>query len=270
MNGEAQKVLPPQIDRLEMKFTIPYSMIDPISEFASVYCSLDKYSIQSENGYYMVNNLYFDSPEYLFLRMRLMHVQNRFNLRVRSYGCDVGMPYFLEIKQRTGQIIRKYRAKVTDQEWYKVYTEPGYESHNESDDPLETRNRKLFERMIYSYNASPKVLTQYIRKAWVSDVDDYARVTFDKELMYSPETDYNLVPNENAMVSCDPETVFNSGCSVILELKCYSSLVPLWMIDMIKYFDLQRRSFSKYVTGVREVLGLFFYSSTSSVANIQL
>jgi len=269
MKGEGQKVLPPLIERLEMKFTIPYSMIEPISEFASVYCSPDKYSLQSENGYYKVNNLYFDSPEFLFLRLRLMHVQNRFNLRVRSYGSNVGMPYFMEIKQKTGHIIRKHRAKITDQEWYKVYTEPGYESQNESDNPLEIRNRKLIERIIYSYNASPKVLTQYIRKAWVSDIDDYARVTFDKELNYAPETEYNLVPNENAMVSCDPETVFDPGCSVILELKCYSSFVPLWMIDLIKYFNLQRRSFSKYMTGVREVLGLYVYSSASTVANIR-
>lgn len=270
MAGETQKALPPQIDRFEMKFTIPFSMIDPISEFASVYCSPDKYSLQSENGYYKVNNLYLDTPDYLFLRMRLMSVQNRFNLRVRSYRSDTGMPYFLEIKQKNGQIIRKYRAKVTDQEWYKVYTEPGFESNSESDDPLETRNRKLIERMIYSYNASPKVLTQYIRKAWVSDVDDYARVTFDMELKYAPETEYNLTPNEDAMVSCDPETVFDSGCSVILELKCYSAFVPLWMIDLIKYFDLQRRSFSKYLTGVREVLGLYAFCSTSTVASIGL
>ena len=269
MSSETQKVLPPRIERIEMKFTIPFSMVDPISEFAAVYCSPDKYSIQSENGYYKVNNLYFDSPEYLLLRMRLMRVQKRFNLRVRSYGSNVGMPYFLEIKQRMGQIIRKYRAKVSDQGWYKVYTEPGFESHKESDDPHEIRNRNLFERMIYSYNASPKVLTQYIRKAWVSDVDDYARVTFDKELMYMPETEYNLVPNENMMVSCDPETVFDPGCSVIMELKCYSSFVPLWMIDLIKHFNLQRRSFSKYITGIREVLGLYAYCSTSTAASIR-
>lgn len=269
MRGEAQKILPPRIERLEMKYTIPFSLVDPISEFASVYCSLDKYSAKSENGYYRVNNLYLDSPDYLLLRMRLMHVQNRFNLRVRSYGGDDGVPYYLEIKQKTGQIIRKYRAKVTDPDWYKVYTEPGFESDDESNDSSELHNRKLFERMIYSYNASPKVLTQYNRKAWVSDVDDYARVTFDKDLQFAPESEFNLVPNESVMVSCDPETVFDRDCSVILELKCYSTLFPLWMIDLIKYFDLQRRSFSKYMTGVREVLGLYTYSSASSVANTQ-
>ena len=79
-------------------------------------------------------------------------------LRVRSYGDDPGMPYFLEIKQRLGQNIRKYRTKTTDPDWYKTYTEPGFVSSDVNDDAIEERNRKLFERMIYSYNASPKVL----------------------------------------------------------------------------------------------------------------
>ncbi len=270
MQDDAPRTALPIIERIEIKFSIPFSMVESISEFVSVYCSLDKYSSQSENGYYIVRNLYFDSPEYLFLRMRLSRVQNRFNIRVRSYGGDAGMPYFLEIKQKTGQVIRKYRSKVSDQEWYKVFSEPGYESIEESDNPIEGRNRKLFERLTYTYDATPKVLTQYVRKAWVSDVDDYARVTFDKELMYKPETEYNLVTNEAVMIPCDPETVFDPGCSVILELKCYSAFIPLWMIDLIKYFNLQRRSFSKYMTGVLEVLGLYDYGSTSSTANIRL
>ncbi|MDP8229278.1 MAG: polyphosphate polymerase domain-containing protein [Candidatus Electryoneaceae bacterium] len=268
MKIDTQKALPPQIERIEMKFTIPLSLVEPISEFASVYCSPDIYSLSTDDGYYRVNNLYFDSPEYLFVRMRLMSVHKRFNVRVRSYGVDSTMPYFLEIKQKIGQIIKKYRARITDKDWYKVYTEPGFESNDESDDPLETRNRKLFERMIFSYNASPKVFTRYVRKAFVSDIDDYARVTFDKHLMYRIEDEYNLQPNDGAMASCDYETSFDPDCSVILELKCYQSMVPLWMIDLIKYFDLRRRSFSKYLTGIREVLGQYLYSPTSTVANI--
>ena len=265
MKGEAQKTIPPLIERIEMKFTIPFSLVEPISEFASIYCSPDKYSVKSNDGYYMVNSLYFDSPEFLFVRMRMARAENRFNIRVRSYGNLPSMPYYLELKQKKGHIIRKYRAKITDPEWYKVLTLPGHDSILESDNPVEIRNSKLIERLIHSYDASPKVLTQYKRKAWVSDVDDYGRVTFDMELKYAPETEYNVAPIEYAMVSCDPEIVFDPGCSVVLELKCYAAFVPLWMIDLIKYFDLHRRGFSKYLNGVREVLGLNVYSSASVV-----
>jgi len=260
-NERKQKGLPPRLDRYELKFGIPRELTEPISEFASVYCSLDNYSLKSEKGFYRVNNLYLDSPGYLFLRKRMEGAENRFNMRVRSYGDHPTMPYFLEIKQKVGGVVRKYRATVRDEEWYKVYIEPGFESREKDDAPSEIKNRELFERTIFTYNVSPKVLTQYLRKAYISDVDDYARVTFDTDLRFMPESEYNLHPEESEMISCDAETVFPPGCSVILELKCYTSQVPLWMIDLIRYFDLQRMSFSKYMTGIIQVLGLYRYDS---------
>ncbi len=257
MREKKQKNLPPRLERYEMKFTIPLELTDAISDFASIYCSPDQYSLRAEKGFYRVNNLYLDSPGYLFLKKRIEGAENRFNMRVRSYGDHPLMPYFLEIKQKFGNVIRKYRTSVSDEEWYKVWTEPGFESREKKDESAAAKNRELFERMIFTYNVEPKVLTQYVRKAYVSDVDDYARVTFDMDMRFMPESEYNLVPREREMVSCDAETVFDPGCSVILELKCYTSQVPLWMIDLIRYFDLQRRSFSKYTTGVTQVLGLW-------------
>jgi hypothetical protein len=111
--------------------------------------------------------------------------------------------------------------------------------------------------MAYSYNATPKVLTQYMRKAYVSDIDEYVRVTFDIDLRYQAEEEYNMIPHEDKMVPLDNEALFDPGSNVILELKCYTTRVPLWMVDLIRYFNLSRRSFSKYVTGVSEVLNLF-------------
>ena len=43
-------------------------------------------------------------------------------------------------------------------------------------------------------------------------------------------------------------------CSVILELKCYATQVPLWMLDMIRCFNLTRRSFSKYTNATMKLL----------------
>ena len=118
---------------------------------------------------------------------------------------------------------------------------------------------KLFERLVYSYDASPVVLTQYLRKAWISEVDDYARVTFDIDLRFRPENAYNPVPGENDMVSCDHSLIFDPECSVILELKCYTTSVPVWMLDLIRLFNLKRNSFSKYAAGASELLGLYQY-----------
>jgi len=241
-------------------------MVDPICDFVSAYCSLDNYSSQTAHGFYRVNNLYLDSPNYLFLKKRMDGAENRFNMRIRSYGDKPSLPYFLEIKQKIGTIIRKYRALVSNKNFHKAFTEPGFTLREPDDSLAVGANKDRFERLIYSYRVSPKLLTQYLRKAWVSDVDDYARVTFDRDLRYMPESNYNLMPREEEMVSYDPETLFDPGCSVVLELKCYTLNVPLWMIDLIKYFDLTRRSFSKYMSGALEVLGHHRYDTATRVS----
>jgi len=253
MAKNEQKGLPPVLERYELKFTIPFDYVEPISQFVAPYCTMDKFSVITPGNFYRVNNLYLDSPNFLFLKKRMDGADNRFNMRVRSYGDDPSMPYFVEIKQKKGNIIKKYRAKVTDPEWFKVYTEPGFTCREQTEDPEVINNLKLFERLIYSYNVSPKILTQYVRKAWVSDIDDYARVTFDIDLKYMEENSWNLIPDQNRLNNYDNVTAFDSGASVVLELKCYTSAVPYWMIDLIREFSLKRRSFSKYLSGAREL-----------------
>jgi len=249
------------VERYESKFTIPEYLVEPIADFVSVYCLLDEYSEQTTDGYYRVNNLYFDSPNYLFLKKRLDRSDNRFNLRIRSYGDNPEMPCFFEIKQKKVNVVRKYRTAVYGEDWCELFESPGY-TLPENENSNAASNKTLFLKMAYSYNATPKVLTQYRRKAYVSDVDDYARVTFDIDLSYQPEEGYTVIPDEGKMVPLDNETLFDPACNVILELKCYTTEVPLWMIDLIKHFNLRRRGFSKYVTGVSEVLNLFRYDDS--------
>jgi len=256
-----QRDMPHQLERYEMKFVIPDFMIDSISEFASIYCSLDKYSAMAGNQFYRVNNLYFDSPNYLFLKNRINGSDNRFNMRIRTYGNTPESTCFLEIKQKKVNIIRKFRSRSDKDEWQGMFQTPGYVL-DEKKESRKSSNKHLFFRLACTYNAAPKILTQYVRKAYVSDIDDYARVTFDTDLRYQPEEEYTLAPDDEKMIPLDNETIFDSGCNVILELKCHSANVPLWMIDLIRCFNLRKRSFSKYVTGVSNVLGLYKYDSS--------
>ncbi|MBM4056191.1 MAG: polyphosphate polymerase domain-containing protein [Planctomycetes bacterium] len=255
-----QKTTPSIRQRYESKFVIPKEMIEPISNFASVYCSPDKHSINSHNGFYRVNNLYFDTPDFLFLMRRLDGCENRFNMRIRSYTDSRELPCFLEVKQKTGDIVNKYRAALHDKNWHKLFEDPDY-TLSEEEDFAPTSYKTLFFKLAYTYNATPVMLSQYWRKAYESNVNEYARVTFDTDLRYQPAEGYCLIPDENKMVPLDDETLFDPECDVVLELKCYSMQVPLWMIDLIRYFNLQRRGFSKYVAGVLNVLQLCTYDT---------
>lgn len=249
------KVTPPVLERYELKFVIPESLIEPISEFASIYCSLDKYSRESEDLFYDVNNLYLDTPYYLFLRNRLTGCENRFNMRIRSYGDNPQFPYFLEVKQKKVNVILKYRGRIYEEDWLDLITMSNFIPRKAASEK-ELSNIQLFQRLALSYNIEPKVYTQYRRKAYVSDHEEYARVTFDVALRYMTEDHYNLSPVEEKMVPYDYPMFFDEGCNVILEMKCYTTHVPLWMVDCIRTFDLRRRSFSKYANGVTEVLNI--------------
>lgn len=245
-----ETVSPLFLERYELKYMIPLSLVKPISDFASLYCAPDPHTLASDTGYYRVTTLYLDSPQALFLRMRLEGAENRFNIRVRAYGETPGPP-FLEIKQKYGQVIRKYRAGIQDSDWQRAFTHPGCGLAGKDGDSEEARNLRLFERVVFTHQAEPKILTQYLRSAWISRVDAYARVTFDRNLRYMEEEGWELAPREADMRPCDEAGCFDPGCSVILELKCHAASVPLWMIEMIRCFQLQRRSFSKYLNGAR-------------------
>jgi hypothetical protein len=240
--GEIGSVL----ERYELKYTIPYSMVDEISAFVEAYCFLDKYSEKSPDRFYKINSLYFDTPDFLFLRKRLAREHRRFNMRIRSYGDNPQLPYFLEVKQKRGDIIKKLRAKVFNADLDAMLNGPVEDSFLSGD--KEAPSRAAFLRLRHIYNAQPQVIVQYRRKAYISHYEDYARVTFDKELCYMEQHDYSPVPVEGQMTSCDIENEYDPGCNLILELKCYTSYVPLWMVDCIRKFQLKRRGFSKFST----------------------
>lgn len=254
----------PVLERYELKFTIPEELVGPISAFIEPYCALDKYSEISHDGFYQVNSLYLDTPEYLFLRNRMARVHNRFNMRVRSYTENPAPPYFLEVKQKCGDIIRKHRARIADPDLLRVLDpNAGPECLSA---PGDADKAALFRDLVHRFNASPVVMTRYRRKAYFSHCDEYARVTFDAGLRYWQQREYKPLSLEGGLAPSDVETLFDERTSVILELKCFTRYVPLWMVDMIRTFELRRRGFSKYGAGMAQVFRKYEYDDGDRVS----
>ena len=110
--------------------------------------------------------------------------------------------------------------------------------------------------MVTTYGAQPTILTQYRRKAYLSTVDDYARVTFDRSMRYREESGYNVHPSEETMLNYDHAASFGApGANVVLELKCERK-IPVWIVDLIKRFDLTRGGFSKFDSSMRECFSI--------------
>ena len=188
------------LDRFEAKYIIPIAQIDSIVRFLMPYCSYDKYSADSQDRFYKVNSLYFDTPEYLLLKRRMTKSEKRFNMRIRSYGDDSCLPFFLEIKQRIGDIVRKTRGRVNNPD-FADYFETASGPQQNSDGSKNSEHTELFYRTAHRYNASPVVLVQYRRQAFFSNYDEYARVTFDLDLKCMAQTRFDPSPVESIDVS---------------------------------------------------------------------
>ncbi len=248
----AGPVSPLVLERYELKYTIPYSLVDPISQYVSAFCELDYYSEISPNGFYVINSLYFDTPGFLFYRKKENDAPDRFSLRIRSYGGSPKPPFYFETKEKMREFSRKRRGKVPIDNWQDIFLDP---SAITGFDPMEDSHIRHFLNLTNTYNASPVLLTQYSRRAFLSTIDDYARVTFDAKFRFQRETNYNVIPDEQKMVNYDhPEYFKDPGTNVVLELKCERK-VPAWIVDLIQYFQLTRGSFSKFESAMIESYG---------------
>jgi VTC domain len=244
IKSTTEAVSPLILERYELKYLIPLDLVEPISQYAEMYCEMDYYSQIEPEHFYVINSLYFDSDDFKIFNYKQLSQSNRFNLRIRSYGSNPKPPYFFEVKKKSNDVVRKIRGKVFEPD-LNLFIDQILEGEIEAD-PKSQAAVNEFLYWNYRFQAQPKVLTQYRRKAYISTVDDYARVTFDRDLRYHHETNWNVIPNEQYLQHYDHALAFKDTQSfVILELKS-TTKVPMWMIDMIKYFNLYRQSISKF------------------------
>lgn len=254
-------VSPLLFERYELKYLIPLDQVDEISRFVEIYCELDPFSKKEDDGFYKVNNIYLDSPNFLFLNRRLAGMDHRFNMRIRSYGDNPVFPFFCEVKHKTMGIVKKHRAKIFEEKWAEIFENKDFSKLDDNEISDLSNYKKNFLRLAFIHDVQPKVFTQYRRKAYASNVDEYARVTFDRDLKYQKRNTYDMSPDESELNHYDNPLKFYDDRNIIMELKCTTN-VPKWFIDMITLFNLERVSFSKYANGVEEVfLDNSFYKS---------
>jgi len=251
------------LERFELKYHIPADLVPELEAFVRPYCEPDKFTRQSEGDGYWVRSLYVDSPNLLFFRNKLEKVPDRFNMRIRRYGYDEQSksPSFFEIKRKREDIVQKYRGRWDSNRPEDLFCIPEKNMNLQQcwpAQPSEYVNLERFLRLALEYQAEPVVLTRYKRRAWFGVDESYSRVTFDSCLSFSSCSgasrqidpwEFNLPARAG---SSDFPDVFAPGTDTIMELKCYRREFPVWMLDMIRTFNLQRTSFSKYGAALLE------------------
>ncbi len=239
-----------ELDRHEAKYVIPPSYVPKIRDFIQPFCVPDSHGSDDLHEY-VVTTLQLDSPSLSLYHAKELEVVNRFKIRARTYGSNPNDPVFLEIKRKFRGCIHKSRACIPADAWNAdIIKRPEivttFWSKKEEFAYLE------FIRLVKLIGAEPVALVRYTREAYMGKIDHYARVTFDRNLMYQPTREWDLKGENKRWFSMDTglaQNKMNRYSGVILELKTLSD-APQWMIDLVTAFDLVRTGNCKYATAV--------------------
>ncbi|MBN2011619.1 polyphosphate polymerase domain-containing protein [candidate division KSB1 bacterium] len=238
------------VRRYELKYTITEEIAAQIKEYIRNICTLDKHVPPGKSGY-IVNNLYFDTADLKFYHDTKHRKLTRYKPRARYYGEKATDFIWPEIKYRNSSIIWKKRYSVPIEEWPLLFQS----KISSSNKPLIKQRLDSFDELIYWHNAHSVLHVRYYREPYVTELEEYGRVTFDRQLCCRPtrgsiDLDYN---EQDMLYYDDPVTTRDGDSPVLLEIKV-ETLVPEWAIDLIRTFDLLQRPFSKYCYGLDSML----------------
>ncbi|MCK4753316.1 MAG: polyphosphate polymerase domain-containing protein [Planctomycetes bacterium] len=216
-----------------MKYLISESKASAIAQFIKPHTRPDRHC--QSNGCYPIVSLYLDSDDLMLCRESLTGKKNRFKLRIRSYTDEPNYPRFFEIKRRANTVIIKSRAKVIHSDVAPLISGMIPSSRSNGSEGKALEQFQLYHRSI---GGMPIVRIQYLRQAFECIADRRARVTFDRNLRYNMTSAPDVSFNGHGW----QELLLNK---VILEIK-FTDYYPTWIEQIIRHFDLQRKSISKY------------------------
>lgn len=230
------------INRHECKYLIPETVAARVRSDLTPFVRPDPHAALRPGFRYPISSLYLDSEDMALYRATIEGNRARFKLRVRSYSDAPDAPVVLEVKRRSGGIVRKSRCPIPRQ------FVPGVLAGEAEDVPgLDAPSRaalREFVGLMLARRASPRVVVRYDREAYVGSSGEGIRATFDLRLRALP-CDRPEVP-----IVAAGFVPIRQGL-VLLELK-FNDRCPGWLVRLVQRHELQRTSFSKYCHAVRD------------------
>ncbi len=239
-----------RFERLELKYLIDEFTADRVRRDIEPFCSADPHNDALEDRArgvrpgYGICSLYLDSPGLSLFWAKERGDAERLKLRVRTYrGSSIAV---LELKRKISDVISKTRASVTAAQVVPIANGRLPEASNRELD----RFLSDFALTSMQTGAQPTLHVRYDREAYASDVDSYARVTFDRRIEVQRTHSWALDAGSDGWLLFDDfRRVDQRERTVVLELKC-QSFVPWWITNLIRTHALKRQSFSKYGIGI--------------------
>lgn len=229
--------------RYEMKYLVTEIEAAAMTRYIRPFLEYDKYSKLHRDGMYPIVSLYLDSPDMQLCRESLFGMKNRFKLRIRSYTDEPEYPRFFEIKRRINRVIMKSRARVMDQDVHTLLKGRRVPAQGYTTDELALNQ---FQFYVAAVHAGPMILIKYLRQAFESASANRVRVTFDRELQYRVTDEPRVQMGGSGWLEND----LNTGYA-ILEIK-FTGVYPEWLNRMVRSFNLEARSISKFATSMEQ------------------
>lgn len=226
-------------NRFEKKYLLTQQEKDELVCFLSEHLKWDTFS---ENSYYTIYNIYFDTIDHNIIRQSLDKPAYKAKLRVRSYHCPVEPTdtVFLEIKKKIEGKVTKRRLTMSYGDVEKFIFEGIKPS------PNDFVSKQVLNEINYYLECNdiiPKYYIAYERMALADDTG-LLRVTIDQRIEYR-ETSVSLY--ESGGRSLLPKDHY------LIEIKSEHNF-PLWLAHKLSTMGLFSRSFSKYGEAYRLTL----------------
>jgi len=224
-------------ERREFKYLISQRKLDRITKTLDALLPRDPYCLDGKR--YSILSLYLDTWDYQLYQANQRQTYDRFKARVRIYP-DTPGPTFVEIKRRTGDVIRKERAVLKGEDWRAALR----------DQRFRNRSARDFSDRMERWGLRPTALVRYTRAAWSSPFEDYGRVSIDYDMGVRRPDGWSLSRDPLEFKPFDhQERVAGGEPAAVLELK-FAGPPPRWMQSLVSSFELIRAGWSKYCGAV--------------------
>lgn len=220
--------------RYELKYIITKEQEDFLKDRLKGHLYVDEFGKTS------IASLYYDTPDYRFIRESNDKPVFKEKLRLRSYGlADDNSPVFLELKRKAYGVVYKRRIRSTIPE-VESYLE------GETSDLGEGQINKEIDYFVSQNELVPACLIIYDRTAYYEPNGDL-RLTIDNNPRFRMD-DLDL------RFSMDGEPLLPEGYS-ILEVKVQGAM-PLWLSKILNEGRIYKTSFSKYGEAYKRLISI--------------
>jgi hypothetical protein len=228
--------------RVELKYCLSVSVAEAALGIARGHLPPDPLASGPQQR---VTSLYLDTARLTFLRWHRDRAVDRFKLRIRRYGDQLGTTFYAEIKHKTRSVVSKCRASFPA-EWLAAMCEGAHPERTVATGENSDGSLAEFVRRQRTFGATPKMLITGLRES-LRDAATGAALTVDRDLRYQPIMRPDLVGSSRGWQKLRFPS--SPGIAVLVELK-YSGQPPGWMDGLIHTLSPWRVSFSKYATAM--------------------